>query len=60
MIPLLVSADQVVSALVSDQPLAVDEGDYNLDIKVGHPWFPCFDVSHVHGRALPRKWTVMG
>lgn len=51
MIPLLLSADQVVSALVNDQPLAVDENDYNLEIKVGNTHvYTC--ISHSPGRQV--------
>jgi hypothetical protein len=33
-VPSLIPAEAVVQALVQDQPLAVDQTDYNLDIKM--------------------------
>ena len=36
MVPSLIPAEAVVQALVQDQPLAVDQTDYNLDIKASN------------------------
>ena len=35
-VPSLIPAEVVVQALVQDQPLAVDQTDYNLDIKASN------------------------